>query len=147
MKTKMMKVMAFVALVAGLASCTQSTVLDDMSTQDIQKQVSTQGGGWTVEEFVDDGDNYTSAFSGWTFEFNADGSLEADDNIGKTHLGNWFIDDDDTPSHRDFVITISGTYELLEMSDDWAMEEVSDNRIALFDEDKGVRTEVLVFVK
>lgn len=139
--------MALVAVVAGLASCTQSTVLNDMSTQDIQKQVSNQGGGWTVEEFVDDGDNYTSAFSGWTFDFKADGSLVADDNFGKTHLGSWFIDDDDTPSHRDFVITISGTYELLEMSDDWDMEEVSDNRIALFDEDKGVRTEVLVFVK
>lgn len=45
------------------------------------------------------------------------------------------------------MIAIGGTNELAERSEDEAMEEVSANRIALFDEDMELKTEILVFVR
>lgn len=143
--TKQFTLSAAFALLLAMASCTQQTVLSGLSTQAIQDKVVTADGVWRIAAFTDDGKDYTNQLSGWSFTFSADGNIVANDNAGNTYNGNWFISNDDTPAHRDFVITIAGTSVLLEMSDDWTMQEVSDTRMVLFDDDKGIRTEELVF--
>lgn len=143
--TKHFTLYSLLAILLVLVSCTQQTVLSGLSTQSIQDKVVAVDGAWRIAAFTDDGKDYTNQLSGWTFTFSADGNIVASSTAGNTYNGKWFISEDDTPAHRDFVISISGTSALLEMSDDWAIQEVSDTRMVLFDDDKGIRTEELIF--
>lgn len=137
--------MLMLALGALAVSCTNSLVLSDMSVQQVSEQIG--GNTWTVERFVDDDDNYTGFFSGWTFDFQANGTLLIDNN-GMQYTGSWYIEDDDNDSRGKelYIFISSGPDPLRDMEEDWYFTELSDNRMSLYDPELVGRDE-LVFVK
>lgn len=143
-----MKISTFIlvlALSAFAVGCTNSQVLGDMSIQQVSEQIG--GNTWTVERFVDDDDNYTGFFTGWTFDFQANGTLLIDNN-GTQYTGGWYIEDDDDDSRgKELHIFISsGPDPLRDMEEDWYFSALSANRMSLYDPEVVGRDE-LVFVK
>lgn len=136
----------FSLLVLGIlaASCTRNIVLEDLSVQQVTDEIG--GHTWTVERFVDDDDNYTGFFAGWTFDFQENGTLLIDNN-GTQYTGSWYIEDDNSSRGKELYIFISnGPDQLMDMEEDWYFEELTNNRMSLYDPELVGRDE-LVFVK
>mgnify|MGYP006436809545 CR=1 FL=1 len=137
----------FSFLLAGLfaVSCNNNQVLADLSVQEVNDQIG--GHVWTVDRFVDDDDNYTGFFSGWTFDFQENGTLVADNN-GTQYNGSWYVeeDDDDRRGKELYLFFDNGPDQLQDMEEDWYFDELSNNRMSLYDPELVGRDE-LVFVK
>lgn len=139
------RIFALFAFVALLASCTKTYVLDDMSITQVSEQVA--DGKWRVEQFVDDNDNYTGFFSGWTFDFQANGTLVIEGN-GITYNGSWYIDDDRSSSRGKelYIFIPSGPDPLLDMEEDWYFTEFTSNRMSLYDPEV-LGNDILIFTR
>jgi hypothetical protein len=122
------------ALTVSLVSCSKSNdVNPSSSSTNKTEQVS---GNWTVTYYFDSGKDETSDYSGYSFAFNPDGSLQA--MLGSsTFTGTWRIGDssssDDSSSNR-LVISISGNKEMDHLQDDWLIEKLTDSQISLKDD-------------
>ncbi len=103
-------------------------------------QNAAQSGSWRITRFVDDGEDVTSAFDGFVFTFNANGTVTSD-NGANSFNGTWQIeldDDDDIDDTDDleFVITFSTSNDDFDdLTEDWDVLEFSDTRIRLADDD------------
>ncbi|TAI49851.1 hypothetical protein EW142_07420 [Flagellimonas allohymeniacidonis] len=98
-------------------------------------------GTWRITQFIDDGRDETSDFDGFTFTFNADGSVVAE-NGTLSFTGSWFIklddsslDDDDDSDELEFNVSFSLSNDFDELSEDWYVIEYSSNSIRLLDDD------------
>lgn len=99
-------------------------------------------GIWYVASYIDDGDNETANYTGYTIDWNSAGTVVAT-NGGNTNNGTWQV--------------LSGGNELLlnfigvpfdEFNDDWDVLMVSNTRVELQDvSGGGGGTDVLVFEK
>ncbi len=99
-------------------------------------------GLWTVSSYLDDGNDETNDYNGFTFDFVADGSVIADN--GSATNGTWAGQNGDNKLVLDFGTVMP----LDEFNDDWDVISVSDTQIELRDVsggDGGVDT--LIFVK
>ncbi len=117
-------------------------------------------GSWTIMEFMDSGSDETVHFSGFTFTFNADGSLVAD-NGSETINGSWSITDDDLDDSSDddsnsddgnndidFNIFFASPPDFNELTEDWHILTRSATRIELIHISGGNGgTDTLIFVK
>ena len=84
-------------------------------------------GTYTILQFIDTGDDHTSAFTGYTFQFRADGTLVATKN-GTSFTGTWRLRKNGTM----MAISISGTRALNNLDDDsWNVVKTTTNRIVL----------------
>ena len=85
-------------------------------------------GLYRVAKFIDTGDDETSQFNGYTFEFQADGDLIATTNTGAVHNGSWALNSARTMAE----ITISGTAALDDLDDDnWNVATLTNLRVVL----------------
>ncbi|WP_420319777.1 hypothetical protein [Flagellimonas sp.] len=99
-------------------------------------------GTWTVSSYLDDGADETNNFSAYTFNFNADGSVTAD-NGGATN-GTWATENGDNK----FVLDFGAVTPLDEFNDDWDVISVSDTQLELRDVSGGSgATDTLIFTK
>lgn len=100
-------------------------------------------GTWRVTLFTDSGNNETSDFNGYTFTFNANGTIVAM-NGGITKTGTW------SQSSNKLIINLGAkdntNKPLGELTDDWQIESVTDNVINLKD-DNPASNERLQFTK
>lgn len=99
-------------------------------------------GFWTVSSYLDDGNDETNDYNGFTFDFEADGSVVADN--GSATNGTWASQNGDNKLILDF----GDMMPLDEFNDDWDVISVSDTQVELRDVsggDGGVDT--LIFVK
>lgn len=112
-------------------------------------------GSWIISSYVDSGTDETSDYNGYTFNFSADGSLEAL-NGATVVTGSWSVtnddssDDDDYDSDDDidFNIFFSAPPIFEELTDDWDIVSRSSTRIELIDISGGDgSTDTLVFEK
>lgn len=147
-------------LLVGLVATSCSSDNNDDTIQDpsVTIQAVTDlavSGSWTISSYVDSGTDETNDFNGYTFTFNADGSLVAF-NGSATITGNWSVtsddssDDDDYDSDDDidFNIMFSAPPEFAELSDDWDIVSRSASRIELIDISGGNgETDTLTFEK
>jgi len=84
-------------------------------------------GIYSILKFVDTGDDITSEYNGYTFEFKADGTLLATKN-GTVYTGTWR----ENQAQTKMAININGTPELKNLSDDsWKIVLITGNRISL----------------
>ncbi len=147
-------------LLVGLfaTSCSSDNNDDTMQDPSVSIQVVTDlavSGSWIITSFIDSGTDETNDFAGFTFTFNSDGSLVADN--GSTSItGNWSVtsddssDDDDYDSNDDidFNIMFSAPPEFAELSEDWDIVSRSGTRIELIDISGGNGgTDTLTFEK
>lgn len=144
MKTKYVFPMAALALM--MVSCSEDTddnAVDNFaqlsaSIDEITDQV-TAAGDWTITNFIDSGQNETADFNGYSFSFNADGSLVAT-NGTETINGTWSLsidDDSDDDSSDDssddslggtdddcYTCTVEQLAEVLSACSGWFVEKL-----------------------
>lgn len=127
-----------------LALCLMSACSDDdnnsvnnnTNTSEVIQTV--QSGNWRVTSFVEDGNDETNHYTGFTFTFGANNVLTAQ-NGDTVHTGTWSVtqdnsDDDDSPgSDIDFNIGFSAPPQFEELSDDWDILERTATKIRLVD--------------
>lgn len=100
-------------------------------------------GTWTISKYIDNGDNETSDFTGYTFNFNIDGSIVAVKD-GTGVVGNWSELNDDDNLKLNILFTQT---TLSELNDDWDLKSKSDNMIELEDISGDGSIDNLTFVK
>jgi len=112
-----------------------------------------QSGSWKITYFFDSDQNETNQFNGYTFIFNENGSLTAQ-NGNTTFNGIWSVtdsnssDDDGNSSDIDFNIFFASPPDFEDLSDDWDIISVSSSKIELTDVSGGNGgTDFLTFQK
>jgi hypothetical protein len=108
--------------------------------------VTPASGQWKISYFFDKQEE-TSNYTGYTFEFAANGTLTTQGN-GQTYTGTWQTNVDD--SKDKFVINYNGTVPsvLQELEEDWLIV-IIDNNLMHFEDTSGGNgdTDVVKFVK
>lgn len=84
-------------------------------------------GLWSVSSYIDDGNDQTNDYSGFTFNFGTNGSVIADN--GSTINGAWASQ----PGDNKLVLDFGEAVPLDEFNDDWDVISVSDTRVELRD--------------
>lgn len=92
-------------------------------------------GSWKISSYTDDGNNETSDYSSYTFIFNEDGTVKANN----VSIGTWSItkesssgdDDSSNDNHLHFNLNLSIPFD--DLSDDWEIENKTDSSIELKD--------------
>ncbi len=125
---KLTLVMVGVALT--IMSCSKEAPVavteQDPSIEILAKQPTP--GIYVVARFIDTGDNETAQFSGYTFEFQADGDLIVTTNTGAVFTGFWDLNSLETMME----ISISGNPAVEDLDDDnWHVDKITTNGIAL----------------
>ena len=111
--------------------------------QSNQKQITniSTDGTWIVSSYIDDGDDETSDYSTFRFNFLEDGVLNATDLLSSNsnpYVGPWSItdsnsNDDDSLDDLDFNINFTVSNQLDDLSDDWDIISFTDTEIKLID--------------
>ena len=109
-------------LSTAFVSCTTN---DDNSSGGNNNNVTPATGQWKVSYFFDKKDE-TSNYTGYAFEFGADGSLTAS-NGSQTWAGTWQTGIDDSADK--FLIDFTGALPsaLVELEEDWRIITIEDN--------------------
>jgi hypothetical protein len=103
-----------------------------------------QQGTWKITYFNDSGNDETNHFTGYTFQFNSNGTVTATKN-GSTVSGTWSSGNDD--STLKLVLNFSST-PFDELNDDWHVTQQSSSIIKLEDVSGGNGgTDYLTFEK
>ena len=123
-------------------SCTRDN--DDSGNNQTQIQnVST--GNWRVTLFTDSGNDETSDFTGYSFQFNTSGTVAAT-RSGVSQNGIWNINSSSTKFNLDLGAKIDTNRPLGELTDDWQIISISNTEIKLTD-DNPASNEFLTFTK
>ncbi|MFM7767823.1 MAG: hypothetical protein ACKO9S_08210 [Bacteroidota bacterium] len=134
-------------LMIGVFSCKK----DDTSTLEGQIRSNIESGKWRISKFIDSGDDETSNFSGYNFDFGKSGSVTATNGVN-SYTGTWSItdsnSDDDNLSDLDFNLNFNLTNNFQDLNDDWDFISQSETKIELIDVSGGNGgTDYLTFVK
>lgn len=141
-------------LIATSTACSKS---DDSATPanlstTLKQEIITDS--WIVSSYIDKGKNETSDYTGYTFTFSDNGTLTANTS-GMTFTGTWRIGSDhngsdDSGNHSSddnkMIITISGNYQMDELTNDFLIVSISASEIVLKD-DNLTKIKELRFVK
>lgn len=152
---KIFLITALTALV-GLTSCDNDDQ-DTLSNEDqrietavanVKSAVAAPGSVWNITTFIDDGDDVTSEFSGYTFEFLDNDVFIVNTPNGMMLNGTWEVDrddddddeadddgDDDFYDDIELEIDINGMNPIDLLDDDHEIFSLNDNEIILSDDD------------
>lgn len=138
----MKKIFLLLAVVI-FASCNSD---DDNVRLDTPDAITTilPEGKWKISLYVDDNQDKTGNFSSFVFEFKADSTVTATNDI-LSEVGTWAYDKD--PSDPELDIRFDETSVLDEISEDWDIVSVNPNKIELKDIDSDGDEDYLTFVK
>jgi|JI7StandDraft_1071085.scaffolds.fasta_scaffold01207_16 hypothetical protein len=135
----------FFAVTLLATSCTKDDNSNNNSGNN-NANVTPAAGQWKISYFFDKQEE-TSNYTGYTFDFAANGTLTTQGN-GQTYTGTWQTNVDD--SKDKFVINYTGTVPstLQELEEDWLIL-VIDNNLMHFEHTSGGNgdTDVVKFVK
>ncbi len=148
-------ILVFALVAVSCSSDSDDAPLDPAQSVQAVTDIAVSG-SWIISSYVDSGSDETSDYSGFSFTFNADGSLVAV-NGTTTITGSWSVtsddssdddDDYDSTDDVDFNIFFSAPPNFEELSDDWDIVSRSSTRIELIDISGGNGdTDTLVFEK
>ncbi|MFX0555273.1 hypothetical protein ACOCEA_00650 [Maribacter sp. CXY002] len=140
MKLKFLRFPIALLLSVLFISCETSDDLDEnLTTVDVSEVKSTvANGSWIVSLYEEDAIDQTSNFSGFGFEFLADGSISVSDG-SNSFSGAWSItsessssnDDSSSSDDIDFNIFFTSPVNFEEISEDWEIISYSSSRIEL----------------
>jgi hypothetical protein len=139
-----------IILISGICiSCSTDDDSSNVSSEQAQISEFMQGNSFIISSFIDSGENETSDFTCYTFEFFADGIVAAS-NLNNTYSGNWGItqstSDDDSSNDLDFYLNFNLTNDVEDLNDDWSVISYSSTTIELIDVSGGDgETVTLVF--
>ncbi|RZJ67844.1 MAG: hypothetical protein EOO50_04450 [Flavobacterium sp.] len=162
-----MRKFPFFALLAGLFVMTTASTCewnhdddDDHggnSSSDVTSVTGTATSGtWRVDLYSDSGNDETAQFADFQFTFTSNNSILAT-NGENSYTGNWSIsdssgkhgsDDDSSSDDLDFNISFASPDRFAELTEDWEIISISNNRIELIHISGGNgSTDYITFVK
>lgn len=112
-------------ILLGFSACKK----DDNSSNSVTAIDSTiQQGSWKVTSLIDDGNNETSHYSGYSFQFASGGTVSATNSSG-TVSGTWSSGNDD--SQVKLVLNFNSINPFNELNEDWHVTQQSSSIIKL----------------
>ncbi len=138
------------------ASCSNSdTTSDPVADLTTQTNMVAQS-DWSITRFTDSGNDETSDFTGYKFQFNADGTFVATSSEA-TFKGTWVLgvgetkpddsgDDATDDKFNKLTITVAGNKQMEHLSHKWLAEKITATEIWLRD-DNVASNELLRFGK
>jgi hypothetical protein len=142
-----MKNLLYSSLLTFFIVLASSCNKDDNSLTEQKNTVTTnvQQGNWRITYFNDSGNDETSYFNGYVFQFNTNTTVVAT-KTGSTVNGTWNIGNDD--STVKFILDFGSTVKFEDLNDDWHVIEQSATLIKLEDVSGGNGgTDYLTFEK
>ena len=144
------------ALAIAFASCSKSDSTSDPLADLTTKTNMVTQSEWTVTQITDDGNDETSDFAAYKFEFNTDGTFVAV-SPDVTFSGTWVLgqantkpDDSGNDATDDkfnkLTITIAGNKQMDHLSHKWLTDKITATEIWLRD-DNVASSEILRFGK
>ncbi|MGB5497444.1 MAG: hypothetical protein WBM77_00785 [Maribacter sp.] len=150
MKLRMM-FMAIALLSMGLIiSCSkddETKVEEEITAADMSEiKANVESGDWIITNYLDDDNDETINYDGYTFTFNADGILGATNgNIAVS--GAWSLTSSDE-DELDFNIFFTSPDIFEVLADDWEIKKYSSSKIELIDvSSEDSSTDYLTFEK
>ncbi|WP_223551567.1 META domain-containing protein [Aestuariivivens sp. NBU2969] len=120
----------------AIVSCSNDDTNPNDNSMEI-KEIKTiaQSSSWKITSFIDSGVDETNHFTGYTFTFNSDGTLEATNGIN-TYMGTWSVtngsSNDNSSDDIDFNIFFSSPANFKDdLSEDWDIVSKSSTKIEL----------------
>ncbi len=145
MKNKISVLLAIAAFALIITSCKKSSNSPDDNSNSSSNSTSTstiiESGSWHVTYYHENSNDHTSNFSGYTFTFNANGTMSATVS-GVTTSGTWSNDD----SHNEFHMNIGTSSPLNDISNGWLIITKTATEFDLKD-DNTAHNEELHFTK
>ncbi|GAB4091560.1 hypothetical protein GCM10028786_04860 [Flaviaesturariibacter terrae] len=89
-----------------------------------------ESGTWHVASFVNEGQDETAHFSGYTFSFNPSGAVTATDSV-VTGSGNWGSGIADGVST--VTVLFQSPFDFQVLNDNWRVQNASETRVSLSD--------------
>ncbi len=136
---KVLTILLFASLVVACKKITPNNVEKTMTE-----------GTWKVTLFSEDGVNETFHFSGYSFVFNENSQVTAE-NGSITMNGTWSVSndssDDDSSSDIDFNLSFDALNNFDELTDDWDIISRTDSKIELEDTSGDGSIDKLTFEK
>lgn len=116
------------------AACSKA----DDNNSDLQETVvqnNVQSGEWRITSFIDDGNDETSDFNGYIFNFGSNGTVTSSSS-STTYTGTWSVtrsnsNDDSPDSDLKFNILFNLTNQFEDISEDWNIISQSSSKIEL----------------
>jgi hypothetical protein len=137
MKTTLLSFLFIAAL--SLPACDPQSNLSPNTSQTVSS------GTWRVTLFTDSGNDETSDFTGFTFTFSDNGSVNAVKN-GLTKNGAWSVNTSSGKFNIDLGLKVDSNKPLGELTDDWKIISTTETEIKLTDDNAG-SNEFLTFTK
>ena len=132
----------FALIVVGCSNNSDDTSQESDDITAVQVENIAQSGVWLISYFYDTDQEETGNFSGYSFSFNENGAIDAV-NGSTTVTGTWSItdnngsssDDDGSSSDNDndFNIFFASPDIFNDLSDDWDIISISEEKIELID--------------
>jgi hypothetical protein len=144
-KTVAMKTILFPFLMALLMFASQSCSRNSDDTNTSIETAAVTSGSWRVSLFTDSGNNETSDFTGYTFQFTSGGTMTAARN-GVVKNGTWSINSSSNKYNINLGAKEDNNRPLGELTDDWKIISLSATEIRLSD-DNASSNEFLTFTK
>lgn len=117
-------------LIVATSSCTKENATapaDELASGEVAYK-QPDSGLYKIARFLDQGDDESALFNGYTFEFQPDGDLIATLPDGQVVNGTWTLNAAETV----MSIDISGTGALNNLdADNWRVVQITDTRIRL----------------
>ena len=119
------------SVIIGIVSCNN----DEGPTASASTVENTiKAGTWKITRFEDSGNNETASFSGYTFVFDAGGTLTATGGSA-IYVGKWSVTDDnrddDSADDMHFNINFDLNNSFDELNEDWHFVSFSSSKIEL----------------
>jgi hypothetical protein len=143
MKTQLLSSLLIICLLFT-QSCSRSN--DDTTNPNSQAQIQNiTSGTWRVTLFTDSGNDETSDFASYSFQFNSGGTITATKG-STTKNGTWSITSSSNKYNIDLGAKSDSNKPLGELTDDWKIISISSTEIKLSD-DNASSNELLTFTK
>lgn len=123
--------------ILSMTACNDDDNDDDNNTPASnipQIEAYMEEGTWRITNFIDSGNDETSDFENYDFDFNSSGAVNALNQVNSNNVaGTWSITGDDDDNDLDFNLLFSNNAQFEELSDDWDILTYAPTKIELID--------------
>jgi hypothetical protein len=145
-----MKKLIILSFLISIVACSGDSDDSSLAIQD-QIEDNVQSSTWRITKYIDSGDDETTHYTGYNFEFKVNNVLTASNGVN-TYEGTWSVtssnSNDDSQDDLDFNVFFSAPPDFEELSDDWDIITQTSQKIELIDVSGGNGgTDYLTFEK
>lgn len=140
-----MKKLILILAAITIFSCSSDDDAGNVNTNEFENiKINLPQGQWKVSKMIDGSSDHTIDFESFTFTFNEDGSVIAQNDL-LSEPGTWAYDNSEGDEELD--LQFGETTPFNKINDDWDIVSVSNLKIELSDDDGNGDIELLSFTK